>query len=126
MPTSDTLMKPPDHKKSCALPWILLGLVVVMLAATAWWGYNKRESVAQYAVSSLLDQQLNEMLPEGVDATSVALRVSALMRAVNLGQMDGERLRGMGEMFRSYYDDKKLDRDEFESLLAFAEAAVKQ
>ena len=126
MPISDTLPQPPDHKKSCALPWILLGLVVVVLAATAWWGYNKRESVAQYAVSSLLDQQLDDMLPEGVDATAVAVRVAAVMRAVNKGQLDPEQLRGMGAMLRDYYDDKSLDRDEFESLLAFAETAVKQ
>ena len=126
MPTSDAPPRPPDQKVSCTLPWILLGLVVVVLAATAWWGYTKRQTVAEYAVSSLLDQQLNEMLPEGVDATAVAVRVSAVMRAVNKGQLDAEQLRGMGEMFRDYYDDKTLDRDEFESLLAFAEAAVEQ
>lgn len=126
MPTSDAPPRPPDQKASCTLPWILLGLVVVVLAATAWWGYTKRQTVAQYAVSSLLDQQLNEMLPEGVDATAAAVRVSAVMRAVNKGKLDAEQLGGMGEMFRQYYDDKTLDRDEFESLLAFAEAAVER
>jgi hypothetical protein len=104
----------------------LLALVVVALIAAVWWGYAQRETVAQYAVSSLLDQQLGDLLPEGEDPTRVAIRVAALMRAVTNGQLDADRLKGMGAMFRDYYRDKKLSRDEFESLLAFAEAAVIQ
>ena len=117
---------PPDRRPSCLIPWLLLGVVVLGLAGTAWWGYQKRETVAQYAVSSLVDQQLGQMLPEGVDATHTAIRVSAIMKAIQDGRFDAERLGGMGQMFRDYYDDRALDRNELESLLAFAEAAVLQ
>lgn len=117
---------PPDRKCSCMLPWLLLAVVLVGLAGTAWWGYQKRETVAEYAVSSLMDQQLSQMLPEGVDPTHTAIRVSAIMKAVQDGRFDGDRLRGMGEMFRGFYDDRALDRDELEALLRFAEAAVLQ
>ena len=115
---------PPDRKRSCLLPWLLLAIVVVGLAGTAWWGYQKRETVAEYAVSSLVDQQLSGMLPEGTDPTRTAIRVSAIMKAVQEGRFDAERLRGMGQMFRDYYTDKALDQMELESLLSFAEAAV--
>jgi hypothetical protein len=119
-----TVAGPPRKRSRCLLPWLLLLAVVLALVAALWWGYTQRETVAHYAVSSLLDQQLGELLPEGEDPTRVAIRVAALMRAVKSGQLDADRLKGMGAMFREYYLDKKLSRDEFASLLAFAEAAV--
>ena len=124
MNEAQTLTGTPQKQRSCLLPWLLLLVVVLALISALWWGYTQRETVAQYAVSSLLDQQLGELLPEGEDPTRVAIRVAALMRAVNGGQLDADQLKGMGSMFREYYQDRKLNRDEFESLLAFAEAAV--
>jgi hypothetical protein len=109
----------------CLVPWILLGVVVLGLAGTLWWGYQKRETVVEYAVTSMLDRQLGELLPEGEDRTRVATRMAALLRSVQEGRLDPERLQGMGNMFRDYYSDRQLDALEFESLLAFAEAAVR-
>jgi hypothetical protein len=122
----DRTPRPPSARRSCMLPWLLLAVVLVGLVGTAWWGYQKKEEVAQYAVSSLLDQQLDQLLPEGVDATRMAVRVAAIMKAVREGRFDPEQIRGMGAMFRDYYTDRVLDRLELESLLAFAEAAVRR
>ena len=124
--TNHATLQPPDRKSSCILPWVLLAILVVGLAGTAWWGYTRRAEVARYAVSSLLDQQLKAMLPPGVDPATTVMRVAAVLNAVQLGNFDAEQLRGMGALFRSYYDDKQLNREELESLLAFAEIAVVQ
>jgi hypothetical protein len=105
---------------------VLLAAVLVALLATAWWGYQKRESVARYAVTSMLDQQLGDLLPEGEDPTRVAIRVTAILRAIQEGRLDAERLRGGGDLFRQYYADRHMDGAEFESMLAFAEAAIER
>lgn len=96
------------------------------LVATAWWGYQKRETVARYAVTSMLDQQLGDLLPAGEDPTRIAIRVTAILRAVQEGRLDAERLRGGGDLFRQYYADQRLDGVEFESMLAFVEAAIQR
>lgn len=114
------------ERNNSNLPWVLLAVVLVGLAAALWWGYNEREAVAQFAVSSLLSEELTEFLPEGTDPTRVAIRVAAIMRALNRGQLDAEQLKGLGAEFRQFYADRTLDRDEFEALLLRAEAAIEQ
>lgn len=108
----------------CLLPWILLGVVLVGLCVSLIWGYSRRHEVAEYAVAALLDQQLGEMLPPEQDRAKIAMRISAVMRAVKDGTLDPEALSGFGGLFRQYYADRKLDAMEFEALLSFAEAAI--
>ena len=115
---------PRERTRSCRLPWVLLIVLVTVAGVAIWWGYNRPQELAQYAVSSLLEQELGKMLPENVDATRTAMRVAAVLRAIQEGRFDADRLQGGGDMFREYYRDKHLDNVEFESLLAFAEAAV--
>jgi hypothetical protein len=100
---------------------ILLGLI-----GAAWWGYTRRADVTEYAVAAMMEQALGEMVPPGVDQERVARRIAALIRAFKEGRVDPERLRGMGEMLRTDYADRKLDHVEFESLLSFAEASVER
>jgi len=114
----------PRSRGRCTLPWILVAVILVGLVAAAWWGYVRRADVTEYAVAAMMEQALGEMVPPGVDGERVAQRIAALMRAFKDGRIDPERLRGMGEMLRAYYADRKLDNVEFESLLAFAEASV--
>ena len=59
-----TFAQPPPRPRRCVLPWVLLLLLVIALAAALYWGYTKRVTMAEYAVSSLLDQELDELLPE--------------------------------------------------------------
>ena len=113
-----------DGRSRCLLPWILLGVVLVMLFVSLVWGYTRRHEVAEYAVAAMIDQQLGEMVPPGQDATKVATRISSVLKAVKNGQLDAEALAGFGTLFRQYYTDHKLDAQEFESLLSFAEAAI--
>ena len=122
--TSFPTAPPRERSRSCLLPWVLLALLVVVAGMAIWWGYNRPQDLAQYAVSSLLEQEIARMLPENVDATRTAVRVAAVLRAIQEGRFDAERLQGGGDMFREYYRDRQLDDIEFESLLAFAEAAV--
>lgn len=119
-------MERTPRSSRCLLPWILLIVILLALIGTAWWGYSQRETVTEYAVAAMLEQQLGEMLPPGEDPVKVAVRVSAVLQAVKNGQIDPERLEGMGQMFREYYADRHLDPMEFESLLAFAENAVQR
>lgn len=115
-----------DERSRCVLPWVLLGIVVILLAVTAIWGYTRRAEVAEYAVSALLEQQLGAMIPPGEDPVKVATRISAIMQAVKNGKLNPEALNGFGSLFREYYQDRRLDAEEFESLLVFAENAVEQ
>ena len=64
-------------KGGCLVPWILLGVVVLGLTGTIWWGYQKRETVVDYAVTSLLDRQLGELLPEGEDPDSLVRKTGS-------------------------------------------------
>ena len=117
---------PTQGNQNRKLPWILLAIVMVGLMATLWWGYTNREAVTQFAVSSLLNEELAELLPEGTDPTYMAVRIAALMRALNQGQVDVDRLQGLGSEFRAFYADKKLNADELEALLQHVEAAIEQ
>jgi hypothetical protein len=112
--------------RRCVLPWTLLALLVVALAAVAWWGYSRRAEVTQYAIASVMEQALGDVVPPGTDPERVAARMAALMRAFKEGRVDPERLRGGGEMLRQYYADRRLDPMEFESLLTFFEASVER
>lgn len=116
----------PQTPRRCTLPWILVAIILAGLVAAAWWGYSRRADVTQYAVSAMMEQALGEMVPPGMDGARVAARVAALIRAFKEGRIDPERLRGMGEMLREYYADRRLDNVEFESLLSFAEASVER
>lgn len=117
---------PTRENKNRKLPWIILTIVMAGLMAALWWGYTNRETVTQFAVSSLLNEELSELLPEGTDPTYMAVRIAALMRALNQGQVDVDRLKGLGSKFREFYADKKLDADELEALLRLVEAAIEQ
>lgn len=117
---------PTQVNQNRKLPWILLVLVWVGLMAALWWGYTNREAVTQFAVSSLLNEELAELLPEGTDPAYMAVRIAALMRALNQGQVDVDRLQGLGSEFRAFYADKKLSADELEALLQHVEAAIEQ
>ena len=116
----------PRSTRRCTLPWILVAVILVGLAAAAWWGYSRRAEVTEYAVAAMMEQALGEMTPPGVDSERAARRIAAMIRAFKEGRVDPERLRGMGEMLREYYADRKLDNVEFESLLSFAEASVER
>ena len=52
---------PTQENKYRKLPWILLALVLAGLMAALWWGYTNRETVTQFAVSSLLNEELAEL-----------------------------------------------------------------
>jgi len=117
---------PNQETKNRKLPWILLALVLAGLMAALWWGYTNRETVTQFAVSSLLNDELAELLPEGTDPAYMAVRIAALMRALNQGQIDVDRLKGLGSEFRASYADRKLNADELEALLQHVEAAIEQ
>jgi len=123
---ADHYEPPTRSKRRCILPWTLVAIIFVGLLGAGFWGYTRRALVTEYAVSAMMEQALGEMTPPGADRERTARRVAALIRAFKEGRMDPEQLRGMGEMLRTYYADRKLDNVEFESLLSFAEAAVEK
>lgn len=114
----------PSPNRSCVLPWALLAVVVLGLLGTAFWAYRHPRTVAQFALASVLEEELQKFDPTGERAPKWAGRLSAVLVALREGRVDPERMAGGAARFRECYADRKLDSDEFESLLALAEGAV--